>query len=57
MAITNTNEKKNKLIKYAESIKQRLSASIPQKHANRVQAYKQMLEIDLKKTLSRIEKL
>lgn len=51
------NDKKARLTKYAESLKQRLSASVPDRHAHRPEGYKQMLEIDLRKTLARIEKL
>jgi hypothetical protein len=42
---------------YADSVKERLARPVPAKHANRVEAFKQMLEIDLKKTLARIEEL
>jgi hypothetical protein len=52
-----TNSKKQALIKYAEGLKQRLSAAVPPKHAHRPQVFKDMIALDLKKTLTRIEKL
>lgn len=57
------NGKKARLIKYAESLKQRLSTLNLEESQHRPEAYKeilsykQMLEIDLRKTLARIEKL
>jgi hypothetical protein len=51
-----TNDKRNSLIKYAEYLKHRILAPIPIKHQKDPVAFKQMLEIDLKKTLNKIEK-
>jgi hypothetical protein len=51
-----TNDKKAALIKYADDLKHRLSAPVPPKHQKDPTAFKQMLEIDLRKTLSRIER-
>lgn len=51
------NSKLESLKVYANSLKQRLQSPIPEKHKHRPEAFKQMLEIDLRKTLSRIEKL
>jgi hypothetical protein len=45
------------LIAYAEGLKHRLNSEVPKKHANNVANFKQMLEIDLKKTNQDIEKL
>lgn len=49
--------KKQRLLKYVELLKQRLSSAIPEKHLHRPQVFKDMLQLDLKKTLARIEKL
>lgn len=49
-----TKEKRISLTNYANALKQRLAAPAPLRHANRVEAYKQMLEIDLKKTLTKL---
>lgn len=51
------NDKKASLIRYAESLQQRLQAQIPSRHAHRPEAYLEMLRIDLKKTKNRIDKL
>ncbi len=51
-----TQAKLTSLQTYANSLKQRLQGPVPPNHAHRPEAFKQMLEIDLKKTLSRIEK-
>jgi hypothetical protein len=45
-------QKKISLVKYAETLKQRLRATV-----FKSDAFKQMLEIDLRKTLSKIETL
>lgn len=42
---------------YAQNLRQRLQAPVPQKHLHRPEIYKDMLELDLKKTMSRIEKM
>lgn len=49
-----TLEKRLSLQSYANNLKQRLSAPVPTKHQNKQEAYKQMLEIDLKKTLAKL---
>jgi hypothetical protein len=57
---TQPNEKLNRLQAYADSIKQRLHGAIPEKHAKSEgskAAFKQMLEIDLRKTMDQINKL
>lgn len=46
-----------RLVTYAESLKQRLAGEIPLKHKKSPEAFKQMIEIDLKKTLATIEAL
>lgn len=51
-----TNDKRTALLKYADHLKHRLSTTVPVKHQKDPAAFKQMLEIDLKKTLARIEK-
>lgn len=50
-------QKKTSLIKYSELLKQKLVASVPTKHEHRIESYRQMLQIDLKKTLAKIETL
>lgn len=45
------------LIVYAEGLRHRLAGDIPAKHQKAPQAFKQMLEIDLKKTNQDIDKL
>lgn len=52
-----TEQKRAALLKYAETLKQRLLAKIPEKHIHRPQVFKDMLALDLKRTLIRIEKL
>ena len=42
---------------YAASLKDRLARPVPAQHSCRAAAFKQMLEIDLKKTLNKIEEL
>jgi uncharacterized protein with von Willebrand factor type A (vWA) domain len=51
------NDKVNSLKAYAEKVKHLLNSDVPEKHAHRAEAYKQMLEIDLRKTLAKIAKL
>lgn len=46
-----------RLTKYVEQLKQRLSGTVPSKYANRPEVFKQMISIDLKKTLAVMEKL
>lgn len=45
------------LITYAEGLKRRLAGEVPSRHQKAPNAFKQMLEIDLKKTNQDIEKL
>ena len=45
------------LIVYAEGLKRRLTGEIPAKHQKAPQYFKQMLEMDLKKTNQDIDKL
>lgn len=42
---------------YAQNLRQRLQAPVPQKHLHRPDIYKDMLELDLKKTMRKIEAL
>lgn len=57
MAAPNNSERISRLQVYAEGIKQRLSGPVPPKHKDTAAGWKQMLEIDLKKTLDTIERL
>ncbi len=50
-------DKVQKLTKYAEHIKQRLNSAVPERHTHRPQVFKDMLKLDLKKTIAKIEKL
>jgi hypothetical protein len=52
-------QKKVSLQRYAEFLKRRLASQIPDKYktVSAIEAFKQMLQIDLKKTLSKIETL
>lgn len=50
-------QKKTSLNKYAQTLRQRLSSPVPPKHEHRIQVYKDMLELDLKKTMRKIESL
>jgi hypothetical protein len=50
-------EKITALNVYAEGLKRRLAGDVPPRHQKAPHAFKQMLEIDLKKTLADIEKL
>ena len=50
-------QKKTSLQKYAASLKQRLSAPVPKKHEHRPDVLKSFLELDLKRTLAKIESL
>jgi hypothetical protein len=51
------NDKKVSLTKYVEQLKQRINSPVPAKHAHRPQVYMDMLRLDLKKTLAKMEKL
>jgi hypothetical protein len=42
---------------YAESLKTRLARPVPPRHAHHPNEFRQVLEIDLKKTLAKIEEL
>ncbi len=53
----NAQDKKASLVKYVESLKQKLQSQTPDKHKNRETGYRKFLYIDLKKTLAKIEKL
>lgn len=57
MAAKENQEKINRLLIYAEGLKARLTGGIPPKHANAPEAFKQMIEIDLKKTEAKIRAL
>lgn len=57
MSKDNTSVKKQALIKYAETLKQRIGGPVSGKHANRVEEHRKFLERDLKKTLAKIDKL
>ena len=57
MATNNNLEKLAKLTTYAEVLKQRLAGAVPPKHVGHPEAFKQMLQIDLDKTLKAINKL
>lgn len=60
MAVPNQNDKIMRLQVYENGLKQRLASSVPTKHARSETskaAFKQMLEIDLKKTQAMINKL
>jgi hypothetical protein len=53
-----SNETKVKSLKiYAEGLQARLKQAVPKKREWQAAAFKQMLEIDLKKTLNKIEEL
>lgn len=57
---TAINEKLNRLQTYLASLKQRLSGQVPSKHAKSpgsIEAFKQMLQIDIRKTEAQIKKL
>lgn len=57
MAAPNNAERIARLTTYAEALKQRLVGGVPEKHKDSAAGFKQMLEIDLKKTLDTIERL
>lgn len=52
-----TDQKLAALRLYAQNLRQRLQAPVPQEHLHRPEIYKDMLELDLKKTMKRIEAL
>ena len=53
-----SNEAKVKSLKiFAEGLQARLKQAVPKKRERQAAAFKQMLEIDLKKTLNKIEEL
>ena len=56
-AVSNNEERINRLKLYAQNLEQRLKGAIPERHKSRVTAWKEMLESDLKKTLTTIESL
>jgi hypothetical protein len=51
------NDQIPRLMKYAEHLKQRLSSAVPEKFKHRPEVFKEMVSLDLKKTLAKIEKL
>lgn len=51
------NDRLNRLLVYAEKLRQRLTGAVPEKYKNRPEIFKQMIEIDLKKTEATITKL
>jgi hypothetical protein len=51
------NNKAVALKAYASYLQHRLNQPVPPKHQGAPEAFKQMLEIDLKKTLAKIEDL
>lgn len=53
----NNEAKKQSLLRYVEMLKQRLNATVPAKHVHRAAVFKDMLKLDIKKTLATIEKL
>lgn len=50
-------EKLAKLIRYADELQRKLNGTLPTKHLKNATNFIQMLELDLKKTNSDIEKL
>lgn len=56
-ATNNTKERIVRLTTYAEGLKHRLSGEIPSKHKAAPEAFRSMVETDLRKTLATIEKL
>lgn len=50
-------ERINRLTTYADMLRNRLTSEIPAKHKANPAAFKQMIETDLKRTLSDIERL
>jgi len=57
MAANNNQERINRLQTYADNLKNRLSGPVPEKHKSSPEGFKQMVEIDLKKTLAKIQEL
>ena len=57
MAVVDNTAKVLRLMAYVEVLRNRLSTSVPPRHADRPQEFKAMLETDLKKTLITIDKL
>ena len=57
MATNKNQEKISRLTVYAEDIKQKLSGPVPPKHKDCEAGWRQFLEIDLKKTLIKIDEL
>lgn len=51
------NDRGASLTKYAENLKVRLAGKIPPRYEKNPEAFRQMLEIDLRKTLLKIEQL
>ena len=51
------NNRRERLTKYAAQLQYRIKADVPKRHISHPEAFKQMLEIDLKKTLAKIEEL
>jgi hypothetical protein len=50
-------DKLNRLTKYAEHIKTRISSAIPEKHKHRVDTYKKWLDSEFRRTMRKIESL
>lgn len=57
MAANKNQEKIGSLTAYAERIKSALSGAVPAKHKDSEAGWRQFMEIDLKKTLAKIEEL
>ena len=57
MSANSKQEKINRLKTYAENLRSRLTGGIPEKHKNSPEGFKQMIEIDLKKTEAKIKEL
>jgi hypothetical protein len=51
------NDKKTRLTKYVETLRQRLSSTVPKKFEHRPQVFKDMISLDIRKTLAKIERL
>ena len=51
------NDKVARLQKYVEFLKQRLNGAVPERHAHRPEVFKEMIQLDLKKTQFQIDKL
>lgn len=50
-------DKVNKLQKYADDIKSRLSSAVPEKHKNHPDTYKRFLDNELKTVTSQLDRL